>query len=167
MTTHENCECDICKGKYTRPELMQNIAGVIEKFGQQMIMVGPTEERYRDRRESYFTYTIGNHQVGLPELIIVGFSGRDIGAILNVLSDQQRREGKPFKNGDVVPVGAGKVKIITANAFAQELIGMAHEHYGADHLDLQQVVLSDVNGNFPGDPGCVEPFSSQPVFNLH
>ena len=134
----------------------------IERHGQHLIHVFDDEPTSGDDEPPY-TYTIGNHERGLPELLIVGVEGDDILNLLGQIMREQRRA--PFRHGELVSVG-GKfpVKVVDTNPDAKQLAAHVGIYYGTDDYSVQQVVLCDPQGRFPGDPGCAEPYASFPVF---
>lgn len=111
-------------------------------------------------------YTIGNHERGLPELLFTGDTDDAWADVLNRLGHimrEQRRDA--FRHGELVSVG-GKfpVKIVNTSARAKlEFTLVAGQYYTTDDYRVQQVVLCDTQGKFPGDPECAEPYASQYV----
>lgn len=116
--------------------------------------------------EPPYMYTIGNHEWGLPELIFIGDSDEKFAHVLNRLGRMKRgEERRAFHNGELVSLG-GKfpVKIVDASARAkQEFTLVVGQFYGTEDYRVQQIVLCDTQGKFPGDPGCAEPYASQHV----
>src|SRR6266516_2339798 len=113
---HDDGDCPICTGEFDPTEFYSRITDIIEKHDQyiQAVFAGPTTLG--------FGYTIGNTEHDLPELLMVGnFSHGDLGAILNFLGDEMRKQGRPFYNGELVTIG-GKhpVKIVNAGTEARE-----------------------------------------------
>src|SRR5262249_19240425 len=113
-----------------------------------------------------FAYTIGNAIVGLPELLVIGTHE---GNILNILSERMIARGRAFDDGEIVSLG-GKypIKIVNADQRAQsEYTIQAGQHHGYENYTVQQVLLCDRQGCFPGDPGCWQPFSLVPILKPH
>jgi hypothetical protein len=71
--------------------------------------------------------------------------------------------GAAFQHGELVSVGGRfPVKIIEASAKAKEEFTLVvGQYYDTENYRVQQIVLCDPNGRFPGDPGCAEPYASQ------
>ncbi len=141
-------------------ELYLTVQENIRLHGQHLMGVIATEEG-----EMPFVYTIGNHQRGLPELLFVGAAGGDFGRMLNFLGEMMRERGKAFYDGEQVSLG-GKfpVKIVEAGARARaDFTIQVGQYYGTQSYRVQQIVLCDTEGRFPGDPGCAEPYASQLV----
>lgn len=110
----------------------------------------------RDTGEIGFTYTIGNQERGLPELLIIGFWGSPYGGLLDTLSDMMIERGEPFAHGELVSLGAKyPVKLINANDQAQrEYTIQCGQFYGSEDYGVQQVVACDREGRYPDDPQC-------------
>ena len=140
--------------------IMQGIYKNVEKYGQYIVSV-PDET-------PPFSYTVGNHECGLPELLLFdGTVPEDAAStILNRLGHMMRIDRqKAFHHRELVSIGGEHpVKIIDTSAEVREeytlLVGV---YYGADDYRVQQVVLGDPEGRFPGNPDCAEPYASQLV----
>jgi hypothetical protein len=142
----------------------QQIYDNIERQGQSLVSVFDDQES-ADSGEPPFVYTIGNHERGLPELLLVG---AEAGEILNPLGYMMREQRRaPFRHGELVSLG-GKfpVKIIDTTPEAKHFAAHVGIYYGTDDYRVQQVLLCDQQGRFPGEPGCAEPYASHPVFAL-
>jgi hypothetical protein len=132
----------------------------IKKHGQHVFVIFDYEPP--------FMYTIGNHERGLPELLFVGDADDAWAGVLNRLGyimREQRRDA--FRDGELVSVG-GKfpVKIVNTSARAKlEFTLVVGQYYATDDYRVQQVVLCDTQGKFPGDPECAEPYASQYVLS--
>lgn len=110
-----------------------------------------------------FSYTIGNHLKGLPELLIIG-SGH--APYLNDLSRLMIARGKAFDDGELVKplILTLPVKMIRAGDLARDQYTVqAGEYFGHQDYALMQAVLSDREGRFPGDAGCQKPWSQFPI----
>lgn len=131
----------------------------IKKAGQHLQMVLPSEYP----PSPPFVYTIGNRGHDLPELLIVGFCEPVFGSILNDLGERMRKSGRAYDNGELVSLGgAYPVKIIDVPTKANEQFAVqVGRFYQTGDFRLQQVVLCDPKGHFPGDAGCSAPFASQ------
>jgi hypothetical protein len=112
-----------------------------------------------------FSYTIGNHGRGLPELLVIG---PHTGTYLNELSQRMIEREKPFRHGEIINMREKyRVKVIDATRAAHENYTIqVGQFYESEDYRVQQVILSDTNGKFPGDEGCEEPFASVPVLAL-
>jgi hypothetical protein len=110
-----------------------------------------------------FSYTIGNHLKGVPELLVVGHSHADF---LNGLSVLMCATGKAFEDGKTINMGGRTpVKVIRANAAVRdEYTVQAGEYFGHQDYAVMQVLIPDKHGRFPGEDGCEEPYASVPVF---
>jgi hypothetical protein len=140
--------------------MMENIHKNIERHGHCIVGV-PDDLRP-------FSYTVGNHDLELPELLFIDltYSESNATTILNRLAHIMRNERRAaFRHGELVSLG-GKfpLKIVDAGAAAkQEFTLFAGVYYGTQLYRVQQVVLCDQEGRFPGDPKCEEPYASQRV----
>jgi uncharacterized protein DUF4262 len=52
-----------------------------------------------------FLYTIGNHERGLPELLLIGTAEEPFHRLLNRLGEMQRERGKGFEHEELVDFG--------------------------------------------------------------
>jgi len=118
--------------------------------------------------EPPFSYTIGNHGVGLPELLVLGIDPGDACWVLNRLGAMQRELGKPLI-GDV-SLGEGAAQPLRLRAVADErrvkdeYTCQVYVHYQTEDYAVTQVLIPDKEGRFPGDAGCAEPFGRVPIF---
>jgi hypothetical protein len=144
-------------------EFHRRTAAHIEREGRSIVGVFPVEGEEGDGLA--FSYTIGNHLKGLPELLVIGTAQ---GFFLNTLSHLMIAAGHGFKDGETVRTSGGKeVKLIRANAFAREEYTIqAGEHFGHDEYEVMQVLIPDKEGRFPGDEGCEKPYASVPVLRV-
>ena len=78
---------------------MREVRQNIEAFGQHLFQV------FGDRPDPGFTYTIGNTDRGLPELLLIGdFPSHIAAGLLNELGAKMREDGKPLATG-LVDIG--------------------------------------------------------------
>jgi Domain of unknown function (DUF4262) len=113
-----------------------------------------------------FAYTIGNYLKGLPELLVIGTYEA---GFLNDLSRLMVSRGAAFGDGQMVTMMGARqpVKLIRAGNVARtEYAVQAGEHFGHDDYSIMQVLISDKEGQFPGEKGCQEPYSRVPVLRL-
>ena len=98
-----------------------------------------------------FSYTVGMHHHGLPELMIVGIQADLAQVILNNAakmmfeSDKAFEEGKPIyelANFPTIPVYISQENI-------NELTCSAIRHYHHSNYSVFQMVIPDSNGLFP------------------
>lgn len=139
--------------------LYKKIEEAIKQHGQLVMGIFAT----KPGGES-FSYTIGNHEKGLPELLLVGHTGDDIKYVLNLLGEKLRAQGVPFDHGQLVDLG-GKYPVIVYNTDEKAKLYclQAGFYYRTDKYSVQQVVMCDTEGRYPGDEGCDEPYASQPL----
>lgn len=138
----------------------KDIKATIDRAGQQVLAVFPDEDG-----DLPFAYTIGNHEHGLPELLMIGLASDGAAAVLNAIGQMQRTVGHAFKDGEIVDIGAPcNLKVIDANDTAKkDYTIQAGYFYGTENYKVQQVIIPDRYGHFPGEIGCAEPFASFPV----
>jgi hypothetical protein len=150
----EKCECG-CPGP---DEFYAGTAHLIEKHGQSVVGVMAGRDA--------FSYTIGNHEKGLPELLMFG-DPRTFTPILNHIADLMREGGKPFEDGQLVDLGGRfPVKAVRCSALASEEYAIqAHRYYGVEPAEVAviQFLVPDTHGRFPGEPGCEKPYADQKV----
>jgi hypothetical protein len=124
------------------------IAAKIKSHDRMILGVGP------DGRLPPFFYTIGNHLHGLPELLIIGpFNPDACTGILNTLSRQMaERQGK-FVNGELANMGGEhSLQVWDATPVAKlQYTLQATEYFGHKDYAVQQCVLPDPKGRYPGD----------------
>jgi hypothetical protein len=138
--------------------MMKGIQDDIERYGRTVMCIFGEED------SPGFAYTIGNGLVGVPDLLLVGTNK---GGMLNDLSELMIERGGAFKNGEIVSLGGivpVKVITVTDNRARKDYTIQAGEFYGHQSYGLQQVLIPDQSGCFPGDPACARPFAAIPVF---
>lgn len=111
----------------------------------------------RTRREPAFQYTVGNQEKGLPELLLIGnYSQEAGGALLNQLSAQMKERRAAFADGEQITLGGEHPMLIhTAGPEAKsQWTIQAGQFYCSEDYQVQQVLLPDENGRYPGDPLC-------------
>lgn len=114
-----------------------------------------------------FMYTIGNHQVGLPELLIVDTDLAAFAEVLNRLGKIQRDRKAAFADEERVSIG-GKfpLRIVDAGDIGRSkfatFVGM---FYDTRDYEVRQVLLPDPQGRWPDVPGCALPYARQPVLS--
>lgn len=146
-------------------DLHQKIREHIDTHGQHLMQVLPGEDDPSDVQP--YVYTIGNHERGLPELLLFGPVDAPFLNIMNRLGEIQRQRGQGFRHNELVSIG-GKfpVRIVDAGRIGREeyalLVG---KFYGTDDYELRQVLICDTKGRFPDDPRCDAPYRMQPVLS--
>lgn len=115
--------------------------------------------------EHAFMYTIGNHQHGLPELLLIGPTGAQFIDLLNYLGEIQRKLGRPFGHEELVELGAKfPVRIVDAGKEGREKYAVQiGVFYGTDEFEVRQVLLCDQHGRWPDDPDCDKPYCDAPI----
>jgi hypothetical protein len=114
-----------------------------------------------------FMYTIGNYDLMLPELLIVGTDLAPFAGVLNRLGRMQRSRRKGFADEEIVDIG-GKfpLRIVDAGECGRSryatFVGI---YYGAMDYEVRQVLLPDTKGRWPDTPGCDLPYAEQPILS--
>ena len=146
-----------------RSETRARIAADIQGHGKHVIGVARSSDDPTDFLP--FSYTIGNHGLGLPELLLVGGAGDLYAQILNVLGKVQRERGHALQHGELVDFTARlPARVVDAGQKGRDEYAIqAGVFYDTDDVAICQILLPDQHGRFPGDPGCLPPYSNQPV----
>ena len=133
----------------TFSDLMRLVQENIDRAGQHVFAIFPSKE------SPAFAYTIGNANIGLPELLLIGnFAPRTSAPILNELGRKMRAAGNPLE-GDVSLGGRFPVRIREASPSAKARYTIQAGHYlGHEHYDVLQLLICDLEGRYPGEPGC-------------
>lgn len=132
----------------------------IEKHGRHLMGVGgsPTEMP--------FVYSIGNHERGLPEVLIVGhLHPRDMVDLGNAFSEKMQELGRGFTDGELIDLG-GAVPCRAVHcrpSVRDEYTIQAGQYFGHEDYQVVQILLPDKRGRFPGDEGCESPYADAPV----
>lgn len=145
--------------------IRESIRANIEKHGRCVQAVGGSETDPPGLQP--FMYTIGNHALQLPELLIIGTAKPSFAGILNRLSDIQRDRGRAFEHEELVSVG-GKfpLRIIdTGELGHRKFASFARIYYASETVEVRQVLLPDTRGRWPDTPGCDAPYRDQPILS--
>jgi hypothetical protein len=108
-----------------------------------------------------FSYTIGNHGRGLPELIVVGMNPLDACMVLNALGRMQRICGEALLGDVSLGKGAAALRLRFVSdelLVKDEYTYQVFVHYMTEDYRVTQVLIPDKAGKFPGDPECAEPY---------
>ncbi len=116
-----------------------------------------------------FVYTVGNHLHGLPELLMIGWSHTKAGAVLNAISDMAAEVGRAFNSGEEIDVGGdAPLKVIDTSWVAKEFYTIqAGEYLETQNYRVQQLIVPDHAGRFPGDPQCARPYRDQLILGVN
>jgi hypothetical protein len=103
-----------------------------------------------------FFYTIGNAELGLPELLLIGgFPNVIVMRMLNELGQYMRERGKALDEGMLDIGWTFPFKIRKAGGEVKtEYTAQAGEYLGHERYDVLQVMICDAEGRYPGDDGC-------------
>jgi hypothetical protein len=172
MSTDHDCddpECDVCRTGMTAEQMYQRIDENVEKHGRHVVYVMP------DGNDMPFTYTIGNHCAGLPELIVFGMNAVGSAMTLNEISDRMLKSLRAGSTPDAEALMSlgGKYPVSIRRAQHPDLftkyVVQAPRYLewagweSADQMRVMQVLVPDTRGRFPGQAGCAEPYASVPL----
>lgn len=136
----------------------------IASHGQHIWAVFP--DRTSPPETMVFAYTIGNHQRKLPELLVIGnLQPEQQAFLLNTVAGVMRKRERAFHNGEFVSIGGElPLKVVEASVRVHaEYTVQAGQYWRTEDYRVQQVLIPDKDGKFPGDPGCADPWGSIPV----
>ena len=125
-----------------------HIQKTIETHGRQVLAIGP------HGKSPPFAHTIGNHANGLPELLLIGpFAPEASEAALNKLSEMMLERQTGFANGELVNIGGEhSIQMWDATLVAKlQYTLQATEYFGHKEYAVQQAVLPDPKGRYPGN----------------
>lgn len=118
-----------------------------------------------------FYYTIGNAEVGLPELLLVGdYVPSQAAGILNDLGERQRLRGEQFLDGEIVkldpdaPFGLLIHTPKDQQLIREHLTVQVGQALGTESYQVLQVLAPDTIGRYAHDPLCMQPQGMVPVF---
>lgn len=144
------------------------ISQTISDYGWRLMCVLPdpdednipiTIDNFEDKIP--FIYTIGNYECGLPELLMIGATP---GGALNGIVAIMRNNNRAFTDGETIDLGGKcKPKAFWANDEAREYTFQVGKYYRTNDYAVQQIVIPDSFGRYPGDPQCDLPFCLVPV----
>jgi hypothetical protein len=144
-------------------QFYSNIAQSISRHGWHVLCVIPDRDESSNSIIRYipFSYTIGNYECELPELLMIGST---CGETLNAITARMRERKQAFADGDTIDLGeTWKPKAFWANDEARKYTVQVGEYYGTDGYAVQQIVIPDSSGRYPGDPQCDSSFRWVPV----
>ncbi len=124
------------------------IQETIQRHDRQVLAIGP-----EDKLPPFF-YTIGNHVKALPELLLIGpWVPQQGQATLNILSDKMIEQGHGFANGELVNIGGEhSLQLWDTTVIAKlQYTLQCTEYFGDQDYLVQQVVMPDPKGRYPGD----------------
>jgi len=134
--------------------LFQQMANNIAKHGRQVISVMGSS------KELGFSYTVGNQEKNLPELLLISnFDPNEIAPVLNSLSEVMIKSGKPIPQGECAAISAVPIMIYPGGTAAKaKYTVQAGQFYNDEEYDVLQLVFPDPKGLWPGDPKCHKDF---------
>lgn len=146
--------------------MREQIRRHIDAHGQHLMRILLTESDPADALP--FVYTIGNHEHGLPELLLIGFTEPEFMNLVNRLGEIQRERKRGFEHGELVDLGGTfPVRIVEAGTVGRDQYAVqAGVFYGTDDYRVRQILICDDAGRFPDHAECDPPYRSQPVLSI-
>lgn len=147
-----------------RDAYLQRVQNLIREHGRAVVGVIP------EAGNRGFSYTVGNVEKGLPELLIIGCDENWATALLNDLSQQMIERNSLFGEQEEIYWGPNEGQrhmrafIATAPAKAR-FTKVVSAIYGDDY-EVMQIVVPDPQGRFPWDESCDQPFQVE-MLKLH
>jgi len=119
------------------------------------------------RPQPAFSYTIGLHGIGHPELLVFGLEQAPAQRLLTRLAHDVRDHGRDFVPGEVFTAGPvfDTPLLVESLPNPADILVQANNFYRRpDEGSVEALQLSwcDPSGRWPGDPGCTAPASRQP-----
>jgi hypothetical protein len=145
--------------------IRENIHRQIARHGQCVQIVHLTEDDPPGVQP--FMYSIGNHEQGLPELLIVGTAEKIFADVLNRLGKLQRDRSKALLDEELVSVG-GKcpLRVVDAGEVGRtQYATFVGVYYETTNYEVRQILLPDIQGRWPDTPGCDAPYRNQPILS--
>ena len=114
-----------------------------------------------------FIYTVGNYQIDLPELLVMGSDRAD--PILNAVCKFMREINRPFDDGELLEFGDICIlkSLNVGDEAKKEYTDYIGDYYGIKDYAVQQILVPDPSGRYPDDPGCETPYCLVPVLARH
>ncbi len=123
--------------------------------------------RRSTRWKPAFSYTIGLHGIGHPELLVFGLDLEPARALLTRLTHEVRDHGRDLVPGEVISgsVGDGRSLLVESLPNPADILVQANNYYrrpDKGSVEALQLSWPDPMGRWPGEPGCLVPASQQP-----
>src|ERR1041385_267555 len=118
----------------------------IAKYGQHIVGV------FGEPGSPMFAYTVGLYPEVGYELVVYSLP---VGVAMQVLNDigEHLRTGRDIALNEPVSTFTNvPVKFVQCGLKGQEVNGVARRYYSTGNVPMVQIVLSDRQGRFPGDP---------------
>ena len=154
--TRATSDMMIANAKLRNPSSHDRTAEFIDRFGWKLCGVHGDDDHFP------FIYTVGNYQCGLPELLAINCVN---GHLVNSLCEIMRKRKGPFRDGELIKTRYHEypLKALNTNDDARKYAWQVDAYYGTDDYAVQQIVIPDSVGRFPGDPRCDVPHCLVPI----
>ncbi|MER7276629.1 DUF4262 domain-containing protein [Dactylosporangium sp. NPDC000244] len=145
-------------------ELIQRQNEIIDRVGWAVMHILPTDAD-PDTAVPY-AYTVGLTAKAAPELVITGLPPHTAHVLLNDMATRVADTG-PIADGSRIHdlIDGLDAVIINGTSVGQISAGAAVARYGADRVQLQQIVWPDPHGNLPWDAGYRADLYIQPLLD--
>lgn len=157
MSHPQDCRCAVCSGGIGLDEYHRTAALNIYRRGQHLVGVFDP-----DGRDPPYTYTIGNYEKELPEILQIGAPSRQIGWALNTIGERQRQSGLLL---GVIDLGGDfPVKLVDVTDIPRvkrDFTIQVGVHYRTADYRVTQLYVPDKKGRFPDEKGCAAPYRWQ------
>lgn len=146
----------------------KQIEANILSHGQMVINIFPGSDA--DAPDFCWSYTIGNWRLKLPELVMFGGDNSTMHWALNETGRRMRTANAPFADGVDVDLG-GKHPVRIINATHPETRSkwtiQAGQFWRDETYLVQQVLIPDELGRFPGNSECGKPYCHVPFLKAN
>ncbi len=142
----------------------KQIEANILSHGQMVLNIFPGDKPF------CHSYTIGNWRLRLPELVMFGGDSGTLHWALNEVGKRLRAANAPFTDGITVDLGGRyPVKVINAThpETRSEWTVQAGQFWRDETYSVQQVLIPDEAGRFPGDAACAKPYCEVPFLKVN
>lgn len=121
--------------------------------------------------EGGFSYTIGNTEAGLPELLMLGIDPRVAQSILNAVSEAIKAfppgDGTLVDIGGACPVRLRALDGIEVALAREEYAIQAGRYYQREDLPIMLVEYPDPAGRFPDETDCDPAYILAQAMRVH
>lgn len=138
----------------------QNIPEHIKTFGCTVLAIAP------EKGSPGFSYTVGLHEQGFPELLTIGLPAVTAHHILMSAYTRMKSSGEVPKDGDILADVCNSPLIWKKVAPGNDMTLWAFDYYPNDEVEVMQIVWPDRAGLFPWQDGHDEQMEQAVVYDL-
>lgn len=148
------------EGPKTMDGMLELIDQLIEERGHIVQLIQGDEDHLP------FGYTVGLHDAGWPEIVIIGTHPESSQAILNaIVTDLRKREVRPADGMMISGIAEFPLRLQApkgpTDAWIMVAKMRAKQSAAKSEVEVLQLLWPDDNGKFPGQEGCLLPESHQ------